>query len=328
MTVKLQPGRLCGPFLRALAISRGDFAGAAGWASGNGYPDVISRALVSAHDLASESLLAVRNDMMEVLASTTAVDRIAAGRLVPFSTRGTLADGGAAASWVRDGEPIPLSTSPFLVGGVLSQAKVAAIAVVTSELARSAAPEEMILSNLVEALSLAIDTAFLDPTNEGSLGSPSVTAAPASVLFGVAPAANIAAALSVVAAGGSNLSRAAWVTHPQTASLLATTAVNSVPTYPGVLATGGRLHGIPVLTSLGSPVGQVALIDASFLRLATDPPELDVSRSATLQMDSAPTPGAASVTSMWQSNSYALRAVRLMSWHLIGTGHASYTTVV
>ncbi|MNG11437.1 hypothetical protein D3C84_949820 [compost metagenome] len=41
---------------------------------------------------------------------------------------------------------------------------------------------------------------------------------------------------------------------------------------------------------------------------------LDVSREASLQMDSAPADGAQELVSLWQNNMVALRAERFINW--------------
>ena len=327
-TVKLAPGRLAGQYCRSLIAASGDPFGASGFSAGRGYPDIVSRAAVASHNLDDADLLSVRADFMAALALVSAVDRLAAGRTVPFDTRGVMSSGGASASFVGDGQPIPLSTDPLVIGSTLARhAKVAGLSVITAELARSAAPESMILDGLVNAIAVATDAAFLDVSNEGPSASPTMGSAPASPLFGLSPAASIPAVLEAVAAGGSVLSAAAWVMSPATAAKLAVTTVSNIPAYPGMNARGGTLYGLPVITSVGSPAGQVALFDAQYLRVASDAPAIDTSRSATLQMATDPVPGAAQVTSLFNTNAIALRAVRQITWAMVGTGHAAWTTV-
>jgi hypothetical protein len=93
--------------------------------------------------------------------------------------------------------------------------------------------------------------------------------------------------------------------------------------------TGGRLQGLPVITSEflayteDSPTTgrDVFLVNASDIWFADDG-GIDVSMSteASLQMDDAPTNAsgptvaATSLVSMWQTNSVAFRAERTVSW--------------
>jgi hypothetical protein len=77
------------------------------------------------------------------------------------------------------------------------------------------------------------------------------------------------------------------------------------------------LFGIPVVTSaaLGT---NIALIDAAAVLYADDGElDLDVSRNATLQMDSLATepPVAATVvTSLYQRNLVGIRSTRVINW--------------
>ncbi len=329
-TVKLAPGRLAGQYCRALIVAKGDPGGAAGWSTGRGFPDAVARAAVASHDRDNTDLISIRADFAAVLAAVSAVDRLSGGRLSPFDTRGVLSTGGASAAWLLENRPIPLSTAPLVVGGVLTATRVAGLSVVTSELARSTVAEEAILGSLIDAIVRAVDSAFLDPLNFGPDTSPSTSAAPASPLAGLSALANPAAVLATVAAAGTSLLRAAWVTDASTLAKLATMTVGADPTpvYPGVSALGGRIYGIPVIVAPGgNPPGQLALFDADYIRFAADLPELETSRSATLQFETEPTNGPTAATSLFQSNAIALRATQFRAWSAVGSNHAAYTVI-
>lgn len=89
---------------------------------------------------------------------------------------------------------------------------------------------------------------------------------------------------------------------------------------------GGTFMGLPVIVESvpanpgsGSPAtgaGQrLILAKASEILLADDGGvTIDVSREASLQMDSAPTAGATELVSLWQNNMVALRAERFINW--------------
>jgi len=117
--------------------------------------------------------------------------------------------------------------------------------------------------------------------------------------------------------------RGFWVMNPRTAlylSLLRT--AQDVFAFPSITMEGGTWMGFPVITSqsvsldYGSPSATyIALVDAADILYADDGQvTLDVSREASLQMDSAPSAGAQSLVSLWQNNLVGLRAERYVHW--------------
>jgi len=111
--------------------------------------------------------------------------------------------------------------------------------------------------------------------------------------------------------------------NPRTAlylSLLRT--AQDVFAFPNITMDGGTWMGFPVITSqsvsldYGSPSATyIALVDAADILYADDGQvTLDVSREASLQMDSAPSAGAQSLVSLWQNNLVGLRAERYVHW--------------
>jgi hypothetical protein len=126
-----------------------------------------------------------------------------------------------------------------------------------------------------------------------------------------------------------------WVMGASTALALSL-MVNELgqQAFPGVTMNGGNFAGLPVIvseyvgTSGGSPnTKYVWLINASDIWLGDDGGiTVDMSREASLVMDSAPTtmhaaeigspsaPLAAAMVSMFQTNSVAFRAERTINW--------------
>jgi HK97 family phage major capsid protein len=99
------------------------------------------------------------------------------------------------------------------------------------------------------------------------------------------------------------------------------------PLFPGMGAGGGSIFGIPVVTSQVAGT-TVALIDARGILMADDGGlTIDVSREASVQMDSAPTdpPTATTVlTSLWQMNLVGLKAERYINWKRGRTASVKY----
>lgn len=91
------------------------------------------------------------------------------------------------------------------------------------------------------------------------------------------------------------------------------------PEFPGLGAEGGTFMGLPVLVSEVVPADSngsiIVLVKQSEILIADEGGvTIDVSREASLQMDSAPTSGAAQLVSLFQQNMLAVRAERMVTW--------------
>jgi HK97 family phage major capsid protein len=96
--------------------------------------------------------------------------------------------------------------------------------------------------------------------------------------------------------------------------------------YPNLTMNGGTAWGLPVITSEGVPSTGGSPTDGDTIIVASTPDilladdgqvSIDVSREATLQMDSAPdSPPTASTVmySLFQNNGVAIRAERYINW--------------
>jgi len=94
------------------------------------------------------------------------------------------------------------------------------------------------------------------------------------------------------------------------------------PEFPGIGAEGGTLLGLPVLTSEVVPSDSsgsiIVLVKQSEILLADEGGvTVDVSREASLQMNSTPdnpTTASTVMTSLWQNNLLGIRAERMITW--------------
>ena len=97
--------------------------------------------------------------------------------------------------------------------------------------------------------------------------------------------------------------------------------------FPEMMMTGGRLNGIPVLATeyatADSNGDDIVLMNAPDIWMADDGEvTIDASREASLQMQDNPTidsagggvPVAASLVSLWQTNSVGIRAERYINY--------------
>jgi HK97 family phage major capsid protein len=257
-------------------------------------------------------------------------------RPIPFNVRINGQTSGGTAGWVGQGKAKPVTKFDFNAT-TIPFTKVAAITVITQELARFSDPsaEALVRDSLADTLIARIDSDLFDP-DVAAVSNVS----PAGLLNGVAPVAgppktgvdsdDIRCALLNlwVPWDSTNIgARPAYYTTPAVARFLAfmRDALGN-PSFPGVTPNGGTLDGIPLRVSQylanngGSGGAPLILVDEAEIYLADDGSvTVDASEQASIEMNDAPTsnagtPTAASVVSMWQTNSIALRAERFIWW--------------
>jgi HK97 family phage major capsid protein/HK97 family phage prohead protease len=289
-----------------------------------------------AEDLVGDET-SVYADFVEFLRPMTIVGKFGQGgvpslRRVPFRTPLIGQTGGGQAYWVGEGKPKPLTAFDFS-RQTLDELKVATISVVTEELLRKSSPSaDMILRDaLAAAVAERIDTDFIDPDKSASAG-----VSPASITNGVSAIASsgndadairedVRALMATFVAANNPPTSGVWVMSSATALALSL-MVNPLgqSEFGGVSMGGGTFLGLPVITSeyfgAVSAGGFVALVNASDIYFADEGGvQIDVSREASLQMLDNPTndtvtPTATSMVSMWQTNSVAFRAERILNW--------------
>lgn len=286
---------------------------------------------------------AVYADFVEYLRPMTIVgkfgqDGIPSLRRVPFRTPLIGQTGGGQAYWVGEGKPKPLTAFDFS-RSTLDELKVATITVVTEELLRKSSPaaDGMLRDALAAAVAERIDTDFIDPSKAASAG-----VSPASITNGVTAIASagataddiredVRALMATFVAANNPPTSGVWIMSSSTALALSL-MVNPLgqPEFPAITMRGGTFAGLPVIVSeyvptetAGEPAvttGFVVLANASDIYFADEGGvQVDVSREASLQMLDNPTndtvtPTATSMVSMFQTNSVAFRAERILNW--------------
>lgn len=293
------------------------------------------------------------NDFVEFLRPQTILGKFGAGnvpglRRVPFNIRVPKQTSGGAANWVGEGKPKPLTKFDFGTD-TLPWAKVAAIAVITEELARFSSPaaEGLVRDALRDAIIGRLDLDFIDP---GKAAVANVS--PASITNGVAGISSTGSDAASIRRDIRNLwapfitanispTQAVYIMTATTALALSLMENDlGTPLYPGMTINGGTLKGVPVIVSeyldntAGSAGGIVVLANASDIWLADDGEvSIDSSREASLQMDDSPTNTAdtgaeQSLVSMWQTNSIAIKAERYIYWKLRRSAAVSWLDAV
>jgi hypothetical protein len=246
---------------------------------------------------------------------------------VPFDVAVAAGDPGASsAAWVQEGggKPARIVT---LARILLHPAKVAAVTVITNEVARLAAAGsvEFLRDQLARSLAIGLDRVFCDPAISAGANSPaSVTNGISPISATTDPATDLRQLVAAYAAGGGSLSAAVILCSSATAAALALTSSSGASLFPGVTVAGGVLAGVPCLAS--DAVGaRIILVDTSRIFVA-DNGEADVSvaEHASVEMVDAPSqsiadgsplaPSASSLVSLWQTDSIGLRVERIVSW--------------
>lgn len=279
-------------------------------------------------------------DFAEYLRAATILGKLGL-RNVPFDTALGISAGAGSGAWVGDGKPKPLTSFDFNKT-TLPPLKCANITVLTQDLLRraSANAEEMIRTEMKNALTALIDDSFIDPTNAGS-----ANVEPAGIAYG---------AISIAASGtgdaddirldirnllqvfvNNNQEGAAPVLIMRTGTALgASFLVNALgqSEFPNVTMDGGTILGIKVITSQTVPSGVVVALQPSEVYYADEGGfMIDASDQASLQMLDNPTndvvtPTATSMVSMFQTNSIAFRCERILNWARRRPNAAVYLT--
>jgi HK97 family phage prohead protease len=299
-----------------------------------------------AEDLVGDET-SVYADFAEFLRPMTILGKFGGGsvpnlRRIPFRTPLITQTGGGQAYWVGEGKPKPLTAFDFS-RTTLDELKVATISVVTEELLRKSSPSaDMILRDqLAAAVAARIDQDFIDPANTGtaSVKPASITSGADSIVAqsysdGDSVRTDVRALMKKFIDANNPLTSGVWIMSANTA-LAGSLIVNALgqTEFPGMTMNGGTFMGLPVITS-EYLTDYVVLANAMDIYLADEGGvQVDVSREASLQMLDNPTndtvtPTATSMVSMWQTNSVAFRAERILNWARRRTTSVAYLTSV
>lgn len=280
----------------------------------------------------------LESEFLEYLRPQTIVGKFGTGgipslRRVPFNVRIQSQSTAGSASWVGEGKPKPLTKFEY-ADTTLLFTKIAAIAVITEELARFSSPgaEGLVRDALADAVIAKMDTDFIDPAVSASSG-----VRPASITNGVTALSSAGTSADNARTDVQNLLETFVLANvnpsgvvlimPNTLALALSNMFTTLaqPQFPGLNLNGGTLLGIPVITSQyaanqSSYGNMVIAVNTRDVALADDGRvNVDASREASIQMDDAPTQDATDGTgqtsvSMWQTNSIALRAEREIHW--------------
>ncbi|TSD88035.1 hypothetical protein FFK22_014455 [Mycobacterium sp. KBS0706] len=297
---------------RGLAIGAGSPQAAAAHAGRAGSPraQAALKAAVPAAGLAnSAALRQLAVDYIPTLAPRSVFARLLGDNLmirVPLDSLPVTATAIATAATTPEGRGKPVKAMSFAAPTIPPQ-KVACITVSTEELWRSLAPggPAFLTATLEAGIAVGLDTLLFAAV----LGGP-----PTFAWNPAAPLAVLQQALASIASP-TGLTRPVAACDQPTAMILATTTDTAgARLFPNVdlIAGGSLLPGLPLSLSAATDPGVLVLIDGSAVAGDVAPTELDEATQASLMLDDDPgidslTPTAASLTSLFQSNSRALR---------------------
>ena len=277
------------------------------------------------------------NEFLEMLRPRTLLGRIPGLRQVPFNVSVPAQTTGGTYGWVGQNKPKPVTKADFATVSV-PFAKAAGIIVLSEELVKLSSPsaEALVREEMIAGMGQFLDVQFNDPAvavaanvSPASITNGASTAA-ASGTTAAAAKADLAASIAVFTAAGIPLEGSVWLMSDSNAFGLAV-SLNALgqPLFPGMTAQGGTLFGMPVVVS-NNVSTRVILVHAPSILVADEGGvRIDVSREATVQMDSAPTDTVDATTvyvSLWQRNLVGLRAERMITWIRARTAAVRYIT--
>jgi HK97 family phage prohead protease len=285
-------------------------------------------------------------DFAEFLRAGTILGKFGTGNIPSLREIGfrqaliTQTEGGAA-YWTGEGKAKPLTKGAF-TRTALTPLKVANICVLTEENIRDSNPKSdaIVRDMLKAAIVEEEDTTFIDPANSGS-----ANIKPASITNGAETIASsgddaddirldVRSLMAKFTGANNPPSSGAWIMSSGSAMALGM-MVNPLgqPEFPSIGLNGGSFQMMPVIVS--DHVGDiVVLVNAKDIFLAReDGIQVDMSREASLEMADNPahdsiTPTGASLVSMFQTNSVAIRAEATVNWARRRASAVAYLTGV
>lgn len=277
------------------------------------------------------------NEFLELLRPRTLLGRIPGLRSVPFNVSVPTQTTGGTYGWVGQNKPKPVTKADYSTVSV-PFAKAAGIIVISEELAKLSTPsaEALVREEMIAGMGQFLDVQFNDPAvaavanvNPASITNGASTAA-ASGATAANAKADLSASVAVFTAAGIPLEGAVWLMNDSNAFGLSV-SFNALgqPLFPGMTAQGGTLFGMPVIVS-NNVSSRVILVHAPSILVADEGGvRIDVSREASVQMDSAPTDTVDASTvylSLWQRNLIGLKAERMITWIRARTAAVRYIT--
>jgi HK97 family phage major capsid protein/HK97 family phage prohead protease len=265
-------------------------------------------------------------EFLQLLRPATILGKIAGFSRVPFLVPVPTVTAGGTYGWVGEAKPKPVTRMQF--GSTnLPIAKAAGIIVLTEELVRTSNPsaEAVVRREMVAGIAAFLDKSFIDPAvaEVANVSPASVTNGVTPITATTNPLADLLTLLQKFTAAGLPVGGVNLIMSSTNALALSFFRNgDGSATFPGLSVSGGTISGVSVIVSDAAGDDIVAVLAPYILYADDGGVSVDVSREASVQMDSAPTSPADATTvlvSLWQNNLVGLRAERFINWK---KGHA------
>ncbi len=276
------------------------------------------------------------NDFLDLLRPETLIGKIPGLREGEFNISMPVQTGGGTYLWTGEAGVKPVGNLQF-TSVTLGIAKAAGIIVISEELAKISSPsaEATVRNDMMKGMRQYLDQQFIDPTVAAvtNVSPASIT----NLANGFATAGtsgdnartDIKKAITLMTQANYPVSELVLIMSEANAFALATAlTTNGVLVNANLTAKGGSILGVPVVTSQ-SAGNVVALVHAPSILFASGGLNIDVSREASVEMNTAPTSPVAAGTilvSLWQQNLIGLRADWFINWKRARTTAVVYTT--
>ena len=277
---------------------------------------------LSVHGLAQEAVTIMRG--MSILGALESKMQTVPLRVKIAIETGTDITGG----WVGAGAPIPVQKTAFATS-IQEHYKYGVIVPLSEELVKLSTPAAITTINrtVLGGLAKSIDVQFLDPTVAAvaNVNPASITNGATAITSTGSTTAQITADLrSIGAAVTTTGGRRTWIMRESTLGQVTLALGSNAPDLPRTLA------GYPVIVSDNSPQ-QITLVDAATILFSdSGQVDLDVSKEASFQFDTAPDdPTTASTVfqTLFGRDLIAIRALRWLAWLRPISGSVAYMTV-
>jgi hypothetical protein len=251
-----------------------------------------------------------------------------ARRVAFLTATGTVAAAGPApGNWRAGGAATRLNAPVMGRASALVPTAADVLIVVSNELLKANDPdcEAQLRTILVTSLASRLDYLFLDPSVAASAPFPaSITNGATEINFGspAAPSAgDLDTMLRSISTPGGGLT---WIASPQTLARAIVAVGRNEP--------AGLFCGLPCIKSGNAPAGLLVLVDLNELHIAAGGYDLEFSKAATVQMDSAPTmnsitPTGGANVSFFQAGVVGYRFGHYVNWFLAHSGACSYASL-
>lgn len=275
----------------------------------------------------------IASDFLALLRPATILGKIPGLREVPFNTKVPAQTAGGTYGWVGEQKPKPVTKLAF-ASVSLGVNKVAGIIVLTEELVRLSNPkaEDLVRQDMIAGIAQFLDAQFIDPAVAAVAGvnPASITNGAPTAAATTNPLADIMGLIAHFSTNNIPVDGLTFILSPTNAlSLSFRTNPDGSAMFPGVGMDGGSYRGISFVTSNAAGTNVIALQPAYILLADEGGVTIDVSREASLQMDSAPASPVDATTvmvSLWQANCVGLRAERFITWARVNANAVKYLT--